>query len=254
MTKKFEKGCAVDVRGWDELPYGEELYGAIIKSIPYDPYEDIVKTSDIHPWTYLVIVDDKITLGDKTHGVLEILTPTDILGEHLVKAIEDGYKPYFKGDPLPCIKADIVLSNGFRASGNDMQYAIKTSSVIAYKPIEQPNLETATTKTFLVGDNKELIDQPSIQAKPTYEELVEKHLELSIKYDNCATKLLEAKALSEKVSPTSFLLLSEQSHNDLLNIKASAESIKKSDCEIAKALMREVFKELIDELDNKAGE
>ncbi len=65
---------------------------------------------------------------------------------------------------------------------------------------------------------------------------------------------IQAKVLSEKVSPTSFLLLSEQSHNDLLNIKASAESIKKSDCEIAKALTREVFKELSDELDNKEGE
>ena len=180
MTKKFTKGCAVDLRGQSKL-----VKNTIFRTVGYD--FSYMKDGS-YAYDYLINNSNEEVFIGNVRGNNTILTPTDILGEHLVTAIEDGYKPWFDGDKCP--------------QNVDLRYDDE-GNVIAYKVREQPSIQ--------------------------------------------------AKVLSEKVSSTSFLLLSEQSHNDLLNIKASAESIKKSDCEIARALMKEVFKDLSDELDNKVG-
>ena len=207
MTKKFTKGCAVDLRGQSKL-----VKNTIFRTVGYD--FSYMKDAS-YAYDYLINnAKEEVFIGN-VRGNNTILTPTDILGPELVKAIEEGCTPWFEGDGLPTVENKVIYSNGSWVIDNP-DNTIRWSSFkgvhpIAYKPIE-----------------------PSI--KPT---------------DFGVIDDINATVLSEKVGPTSFLLLSEQSHNDLMNIKTSAESIKKSDCEIAKALMREVFKDLIDELEKK---
>lgn len=142
--KKFTKDCAVDVRGWDELPYGEVMFNAIMRVGDGEkPAWVWVNFDEMAKWSYLFVdAFGEYELCDtEPPSINKLLTPVDILGEHLVKAIEEGYMPYFEGDEMPRLSADVVFSDGGRWYNANLRAEIVASNVIAYKPIEQSSIQ-----------------------------------------------------------------------------------------------------------------
>lgn len=216
MTKQFTEGCAVDVCGCSKeiisaifKKNGEGVVSGVFSNCNYLLYNGYSEGEESGGGNAFYFSGHSYSYTDEPL-LAEILTPTDILGEHLVKAIEEGYKPHYKGDEREDGLYDLVMSDGERLYGINPLDTCKTGTIcIAYK-------QSAITR--------------SVATEPSIESVV----------------------LTEKLSPTSFLLLSDGDHQRMLMLNDSINAIKESDCKIAKALMKEVFQDLIDEL-NKEG-
>lgn len=144
--KQFTKGCAVDVRDMSEVMFEAIKMVSGVLNHEYCKFEDIKKDKESSDWDCITIDNE----GDFVLGYREIpsdtlLTPIDILGEHLVKAIEEGANPWFEGDEIPVgygyiydssgLKWDVPMSEAWSEDNRDI-------SVIAYKPINQPSIES----------------------------------------------------------------------------------------------------------------
>jgi hypothetical protein len=219
MTKQFTKGYAVDVRGMSDQPYGEVMFETIkrvgdgVTAHGFAEFKNRKNLKEsfltIHPKGFYIFNNSKDAA---------LLTPTEILGEHLVRAIEEGYTPYFEGDDMP-ERCYARLDNGYTYDINSesMVWKNKSHHIIACKPIEQPNLDLSKSKTFVVGANKELIEQPSIQTK----------------------------VLTEKVGPSWYDIETAEDFERLKEVKQNIDKLK------AKKINREILKGLIDEMEGK---
>lgn len=136
--KKFTKGCAVDVRGMSEVMFETiKRVGEGEKAGELGRFENIGMDGN----NYLMIheMDGKLLFVEEFafYGA-SLLTPTDILGEHLVKAIEEGFKPYVEGSKISLKSVDLF----YYSDGTISREWLTKKNVIAYKPIEQPSIES----------------------------------------------------------------------------------------------------------------
>lgn len=219
--KRFTKGCAVDVRGWDELPYGEILLAAIKKFSDGFDSGNFAKYEGMHidGNDFLYIREDGLYIFGEGGSPKNMLTPIDILGEHLVKAIEDGYTPWFEGDSLPIVENKTIWNDGSTTIDNPDHSFRWVSSPdrrpIAYKPIEQP-----------------------IEDSRLYKEAIRQ-------------QELNAKILAEKVGPS----ILSRSYEELTELKAIHDSmIKLTATQEAKAANWPHIEALFNEVMNKEGE
>lgn len=181
--KKFTENHAVDVRGWDKLTYGKVMFETIKRVGGHG--DKAVNYTDINnECNQLVVVSPPFdTQYDLTHidyviaTGLKFLTPTDLLGKHLVKAIEEGYTPLFEGDDdLPEGIFDIALADGYIMREVDTSRSWGASSkAIAYKP-SQPSIESKILAEKVSYDLKPI--QGTTLSNHEFHDMMEAHSRL----------------------------------------------------------------------------
>ena len=169
--KKFTKGCAVDVSNMPELPYGKVMFNAI-KTVGegVDDRLHASFTSILNGEEFLFIDADGcyVTLTSGSIEGFSPLTPTDILGEHLVKAIEEGYTPWFDGDEIPSGMVTLIGNEGGvydRELASEIEW---NNIIIAYKPIEQPSIESKTLSEKVGSHNHYFKDVSHLETVDVY--------------------------------------------------------------------------------------
>ena len=164
--KKFTKGCAVDVRGMSQV-----VFDAICKTIGTS-----FRKRDQEQMKYLSITErDDFKLSRVIDHSYDLLTPTDILGPELVKAIEEGYTPWFEGDEVPSGEVEVILDTFefVKRTGDSKAFCWDTLdssviSIIAYKPIEQPSFESKALSEKVGNHNHYFKDVSHLETVDVY--------------------------------------------------------------------------------------
>ena len=167
--KKFTKGCAVDVRCMSEV-----MFNAIKRVIPYPDNTSTAQFNIFGFWKFLIVIDGKLSLSYSSCRNLELLTPTDILGPELVKAIEEGYTPWFDGDDEPVGVCRVVLANGefVKTRGSNWSWSKhnEEDDIIAYKLSDsvEPSIESKTLSEKVGNHNHYFKDVSHLEILDVY--------------------------------------------------------------------------------------